>query len=254
MEQIVGAADQGITNMSLFFADRLKKAVATNAQVTYYCCQKGQTKYNTATAMLRSVLRQIVDKTRQSNQAKQQAQLQQVFDQQEDQARRKAQHYLQNKDALWKALLTIAGEEFMGPIYCVLDGLDALDAESVDWLKKQYMALPTGKNRPETLELKVVIVSQEVVELRELVDVGLCKEINLEASEKKEHIQGDLDKVVLNKLRNLDLPVSSDKAAEERKLRRAQQDFHDMLTPRRSPTNHRAEGWGFVLLCRLCSG
>lgn len=240
--------------MSLFFADRLKKAVASNAQVTYYCCQKDQTKHNTATSMLRSVLQQIVEKTRQSNQTQRQACLQQVFDQQEDQARRKAQDYLHNKDALWKALIAIAAESVMGPIYCVLDGLDALDPESVDWLKKQYMALPTGKNRPETLELKVVIVSQEVEELRELVGVGLCKEINLEASEKKEHIQSDLDKVVLNKLRSLDLPPSADQATEERKLNRTASFMINMLTPSRSPTDYRAEGWRLVLLRRLCCG
>lgn len=203
--------------MSLFFSDRLKKAVGSNTHVTYYCCEKGKKKHNTATSMLRSVLLQIVDEVRNAGQTDQQVSLQNVFDQQEDQAKRKAQDHLNNKDALWKALIAIASEPIIGPVYCVLDGLDALGSESVEWLKKQYISLPGGKTRPDALELKVVIVSQEVPELRELVTNGQCTEISLEDAEKKEHIQSDLDKVVLNKLRHLEKSSSMDVGTEERK-------------------------------------
>ena len=203
--------------MSRFFFQSLRQAVGSNTQVVYYCCSDAEEKRNTAVSMLRSVLCQIVDSVRKSEQVERQQCLQRHFDQQEEQAKNKAQDHLNNKDALWKVLLVIASEPVIGPIYCVLDGLDELDAESVEWLMRQYKMLPAGKERPESFELKVVIVSQEVTELRELAGEGLCAEISLEDAENKEHIQSDLEKVVIDKLRAIECVPKIEGEAEKRK-------------------------------------
>ena len=167
--------------------------------------------------MLRSVLSQIVDNVRNSEQVERKQRLLHHFDQQEEHTRTIAQDHIHSKDALWKVLMAIASEPAIGPIYCVLDGLDELDAESVEWLMRQYKLLPSGKDRSGNLELKIVIVSQEVDELRQLTNDGLCSEISLEDAENKEHIQSDLEKVVIGKLGAIECVPSIEGKTEKRK-------------------------------------
>lgn len=209
---VVGEADQGITNMSRFFFQRLKEAVGSNTEVVYYCCNDGEEKRNTAISMLRSSLWQIVDSIKGSGQIEAQESLRRHV----ESARSRAHDFSNNREALWKVILALASEPAIGAIYCVLDGLDELNDDSVQWLMKQYRLLPSARTNGQATELKVVIVSQEVKELRELTNECLCAEISLGDAENKGYIQSDLEKVVSGALKDIKCEPKIEGDAEQR--------------------------------------
>ena len=90
----------------------------------------------------------------------------------------------------------------MGPIYVVLDGLDKLDGDSVNWLMRQYKSLVDSTGSPERPELKVIVVSQVVDEMQELASKDLCYVVDL--AENKDHILGDLESLATENLRAIE--------------------------------------------------
>ena len=185
--------------MSQFLFQRLRDAVGPSTQVVYYRCSGGEKNRNTVIAMLRTALGQIVGNVSKSGQTERKECLIHAFDQQEKNARTAGHDYFVNKDSLWKVLVAIAGDPVMGSIYVVLDGLDELDAEEVDWLMQQYERLFAGT---ENSELKVVVVSQEVKEMRGLAQKHWCAVIDL--ADNKAHVISDLEKTASERLRAID--------------------------------------------------
>lgn len=186
--------------MSQFFFQRLREVVGEDTQVVYYRCTSDQNR-NTVVAMMRAALRQIAKHSREKGQADQKGAVLNYVKQQEDQVKNSGQDHLTSRDCLWKIIQLIASDSAIGPVYVVLDGLAELDSESVEWLMRQYGELVDDISRRGSLRLKVLVVSQEVDELKSLEKQSKCGVISLDDNEK--YMLSDVEQAASDRLQSI---------------------------------------------------
>lgn len=199
--------------MSHFLYQRIKSSVRPSTQLVYYLCTGDKKNHYGAVLMLRNVLWQIVEEVQQSDRIERKRCVVRAFEQQETMAKNALSDYLNSRDPLWKILLAIASDPAFGPIYAVLDALDELDQDSINWLVQQYQCLVDSKAPPE---LKVIILSKEDVNMRKLEKQQVCHVINL--ADHKEHVMSDLEKTASEKLREIDCVPKIEGEIEKRKV------------------------------------
>lgn len=104
-----------------------------------------------------------------------------------------SQALLSSRESLWKLFSTIARDPALGAIYCVLDGLDECDEESVRWLVTKLKKL-FSEGRLNKL-IRLVVVSREIAPMKALTLATKCAWIKLE-SEHDEQVRDDVVRFV----------------------------------------------------------
>jgi ankyrin repeat protein len=160
---ISGGPGKGKTMLSIYLTKELKKFVKEkpNANLLFYFCINEDKNRNTAVAILRGLLYQII---------KQRPSLTKHAWPYLDSPDR-ARATLECFDTLWLIFKTTVGDPELGIIFCVLDGLDECDKTSARDLLTHVVNL-TGSQSTEG-RLKLIVVSRDIIGLQGFARVKL---------------------------------------------------------------------------------
>lgn len=162
---ICGGPGKGKSMLSIYLTQRLE--LQHPGQVFYFFCSNDDPKLNTATAVLRTMMWQIIKK-RPGLAKVVSAHFEDVFN--EPMHSGKTQAILETKGALWQIFIQLLSNKGFGPAYCLVDGLDECDAMSTGWLASQFTRLAHVGNQHD---LHIIIVSRDVPELKHVKRVRL---------------------------------------------------------------------------------
>jgi hypothetical protein len=152
--------------LSIFLTEELEKVSqeTENAELLFYFCSHQDGKRNTAVAVLRGLVYQIIAKR--PNLTKH---ILSYFE-----SREKAQHTLSSLEALWIIFRMLLQDPDLGPIFCVLDGLDECDEDSLGLLVAKLVGFFSSHNlQLADSAFKLVIVSREISGLQGVAQVKL---------------------------------------------------------------------------------
>ncbi|OQE28318.1 hypothetical protein PENSTE_c003G00398 [Penicillium steckii] len=186
---ISGGPGQGKTMLSLFLIEELEEgAQESDDLVLSYICNHQDEKRNSAVAIMRSFIYQIL--TKRPN----------LFDHVRSsfESQEKTALVLGSFQTLWKIFTVLLGF-YAYPVSCVLDGLDECDDESVRQLTRNltdYFSSETTKSS----NFNLVIVSRFLAGLNTFVQVRLDPDNNA-------HTNSDIQKFVSRKLEGLEIAV-----------------------------------------------
>lgn len=164
--------------LSIFLIDELQKNADT--QLIYYFCDHQDKKRNTVTAVLRSLLYQILPiRPELIKHASR------FFESPE-----RARQTISSMETLWIILTRFVDDINLGKMYCVLDGLDECEGSQLRALARRLDHLSSPRSTtPNTNAFKVVIVSRPIDGLRKAVQVNLDPDNN-------EKVASDIEKFI----------------------------------------------------------
>jgi ankyrin repeat protein/nucleoside phosphorylase len=152
---ISGGPGKGKTMMSVFLTEELEKHVtrADNAEVAFFFCSAQDEKRNTAVAVLRGLVHQIIAKRPQL--------VKHVLPHFETPER--TQQTLSSLEALWLIFSKLVADAEFGTMFCVLDGLDECHEDSLRAIVPRIVRLLTSKAPLSTKgTFKLAIVSRDI--------------------------------------------------------------------------------------------
>jgi ankyrin repeat protein len=176
---ISGGPGKGKTMMSIFLTEELERVASTSIRVQTICyfCSVQDGKLNTAVAILRSLIHQIITQTpdlakhaqayftsgglqRQDDGKRQGGRQPQDDGQQQDDRQRQT---LSSFETLWIILKSIVTDEMLPTTFCVLDGLDESDEQALELLVPRLIEL-TSKEPSSTSSsaFRLAIVSRDI--------------------------------------------------------------------------------------------
>lgn len=143
--------------LAMFLLQELEKELETTPQtsnhtIIYFFCSFSDARLNTATAILSSLIYQLIQRHRTMGRHATSS-----FSSQS-----RANETLRSATALWKVLNRMLSDPGIGKIFCVLDGLDECDLESQDFLASCFADLATGTPGTKAYGLNIIILSQEL--------------------------------------------------------------------------------------------
>jgi hypothetical protein len=156
---IYGGPGKGKTMMSIYLTQQLERKYGQN--VIYFFCSSGHQTRNTATAVIRTLLWQLLTKR---------PSLSRLVEQYQDPPER-MQALVSTQGTLWELFSKAIQVTELGSIHCVIDGLDECDDASARWLAVQFATLAQEKNNGV---LNLLVVS------RGMLDFGHVKQIHLD--------------------------------------------------------------------------
>jgi ankyrin repeat protein len=150
-----GGPGKGKTMLSIFLAGELER-IANDSQdmlfVQYFCNNRDE-KRNTATAVIRGLLFQLL-----SLRPK-------LFDYilPSFKVQKESLFTDSSFETLWRIFETMVHDPVLSTTYCVLDGLDECDEASLEWLLKKFKALFSRKsNDSSACHLNLIAVSRDL--------------------------------------------------------------------------------------------
>ncbi|KAF1829574.1 hypothetical protein BDW02DRAFT_484368, partial [Decorospora gaudefroyi] len=188
---ISGGPGKGKTMLSVFLTKELEKHTAGvyNAELAFFFCSAQDPKRNTAVAVLRGLIHQILSKRPQLVKH-----AQEYFKTPEQ-----TQQTLLSLEALWLIFNKLAEDVDLGNMFCVLDGLDECDEDTHRLLVPRILRLLSSEGstqdseqRPSTF--KLAIVSREIPCLQKCT-----KQLNLDNKE----MASDIERVVSTRVDEL---------------------------------------------------
>ncbi|KAJ3536624.1 hypothetical protein NM208_g6643 [Fusarium decemcellulare] len=144
---ISGGPGRGKTMLSIFLTHELETLAShSSALMLYVFC--GDKSHSTEIAILRSLLYQILDKS--PTMAKHATAV-----------RERSGHTLTSRQELWRIFVHMIRDPELGPILCLIDGLDECHPESTRWFLQNLKTifdkgLPFTKRPPQSFKLAVV--------------------------------------------------------------------------------------------------
>lgn len=152
--------------LSIFLTEELERISkeAKDAELLFYFCSHQDEKRNTAVAVLRGLVHQIATKRR-----KLAKHVLPYFETQE-----KAQLTLSSPETLWIIFRKLIQDPDLGTVFCVLDGLDECDQDTVRLLVPKIIDLFSPETpQPTDKAFKLVIVSRDIPSLHSCARVKL---------------------------------------------------------------------------------
>lgn len=186
---ISGGPGKGKSMMALYLTEELEKHTETLAEtdLTFFFCSAQDEKRNTAVAVLRGLVRQIVIKRPQL--AKYALPYLETPEMK--------QQTLSSLEALWIVFSKMVADTELGTMFCVLDGLDECEASAVRVLLPKIRALLAGQSVLASSGIfKLVIVSRDIHELRG------CTRVRLDP-DNDEKVASDIERFVSAKVKEL---------------------------------------------------
>jgi hypothetical protein len=156
---IYGGPGKGKTMMSIYLTQQLERTHGRN--VIYFFCSSGHQTRNTATAVIRTLLWQLVTKH---------PSISRLFEPYQDPPER-MQALLSTQGTLWELFRQAIQGTGLETMYCLIDGLDECDDASARWLAVQFANLAQENDNGV---LRLLVVS------RGMLDFRLVKQIHLD--------------------------------------------------------------------------
>jgi ankyrin repeat protein len=163
---ISGGPGKGKTMMSIFLTEELERVASTSTDVKaiFYFCSIQDEKRNTALAILRSLVHQIITQT-------------------PDLARHAQSHFetderkrqtLSSFETLWIILKSIATDKGLPTTFCVLDGLDESDEQALELLVPRLIELTSmAPSSTSSSAFRLAIVSRDIRSLNGCMRIKL---------------------------------------------------------------------------------
>ena len=186
---ISGGPGKGKTMLSIFLTEELERMTRDmkDAGVAFCFCSHQDEKRNTAEAILRGLLYQII--TKRSSLVKHVLPYLDAED--------KSQQTLSSLETLWVIFRRLVYDPGLGTMFCVLDGLDECDQATLTVLVPKIVNIFLPENsRAPTGAFKLVIVSRDILGLQG------CPRVNLDY-ENDERVGSDIERFVLVKVKEL---------------------------------------------------
>ena len=186
---ISGDPGKGKTMLSIFLTEELERISqeTKNAELLFYFCSYQDEKRNTAIAVLRGLVYQIIAKR--PNLTKH---VLSYFETPEV-----VQLTLHSLGALWSIFRKLLQDPDLGATFCVLDGLDECDEDSLRLLVAQLVDFFSSQNsQPTDRAFKLVITSREISGLRGVTQIKLDSDYD-------ERVKSDIERVVSVKVEEL---------------------------------------------------
>lgn len=186
---ISGGPGKGKTMMSIFLTEELTRHTADSktSDVVFFFCGAGDEDRNTAVNVLRGLVHQILEKRPQLI-----GHVLPYFEPPE-----RARQTLSSLEALWLIFSKLVADHRLGTIFCVLDGLDECEEESMQSLLQRILGLLNTKRSNAAKSLfKLAIVSRDIPVLRGCTTVKLDPDNNQE-------IESDISTFVRTRIKDL---------------------------------------------------
>ncbi|KAH0542300.1 hypothetical protein FGG08_003327 [Glutinoglossum americanum] len=148
-----GGPGMGKTMLSVFLTEELAKVVEQSQDgiLVYYFCDNKDEKRNTAIAILRGLLFQILQKRRS------------LIKHFLEDFKPKGESLFLSLESLWRIFEAVVRDNDLGTIYCVLDGLDECDEDSLEVLMKNFKVFfSMAGYKSSTGGVKLIAVSREL--------------------------------------------------------------------------------------------
>ncbi|KAI4694598.1 hypothetical protein J4E81_006196 [Alternaria sp. BMP 2799] len=154
---IAGGPGKGKTMISIHVTGSLEKRCNVHNQVfAYFFCDHRDTNRNSACAILRTLIYQIIEQKR-SLRSK-------VFPYfQED---RRAKATIQSREALWRIVTELLREQELGGLVYLIDGLDECDDDTARWMAQKLSSLHTDSSGNVLRDVKVLVASRNIASMK----------------------------------------------------------------------------------------
>jgi hypothetical protein len=174
--------------LSIFLTEELERISQNteNAELLFYFCSHQDEKRNTAVAILRGLVYQIISKR--PNLAKYALS---YFETPE-----KVQLTLSSVEALWMIFRNLLQDPDLGIIFCVLDGLDKCDEDSSRLLVAKLADFLSQNSQPIRRIFKLVITSREISGLQRVPHMKLEPDQN-------DRVKSDIEHCISAKIEDL---------------------------------------------------
>jgi ankyrin repeat protein len=185
---ISGGPGKGKTMLSIFLTEELEKHVVRRdaAELIFFFCSAQDEKRNTAVAVLRGLLYQIIDKR---------PQLAKHALPYFESAERK-QHTISSLEALWIIFSKLVADTGLGRMFCVLDGLDECEESTRRPLLSRLVSLLNEQTLSSPSTFKLAIISRDIPGLH------ACPRIRLDP-DNDENVVGDIERFVSERVNDL---------------------------------------------------
>ncbi|KAL9106323.1 MAG: hypothetical protein Q9227_008659 [Pyrenula ochraceoflavens] len=191
---ISGGPGKGKTMLSIFVTEELESTSGQDARLLYYFCDHQDEKRNNAVHILRGLLWQITRKPELRDC---------ILDHFWSEEKGDDQALLSSHESLWRFFSAILQDQSLGLTFCVLDGLDECDDESVRWLIKKLIELfPLGGRESMNDSLRMMIISRDMPSLMPLLTNMQCDRMKLDPDH-NEQVNEDIMKVISANIQKL---------------------------------------------------
>ncbi|KAL3461824.1 nucleoside phosphorylase domain-containing protein [Aspergillus heterothallicus] len=157
---ICGGPGKGKTTMAIYLIEELEAYISTDgghSDLIFYFCRHEDDKHNTATAVLRGLIYQIIKKKPSLF-----YHVQSFFE-----ISQKTDYALAHAEELWTIFYSLAMNPDAGLVFCVIDGLDECDSESVKYLGAKFSQLFAHSDHISfPLKFRLLILSREIYALK----------------------------------------------------------------------------------------
>jgi ankyrin repeat protein len=163
---ISGGPGKGKTMLSVYLTKELEKHAAStqSVELLFFFCSAQDEKRNTAVAVLRGLVHQIVDKRP--------LLVKHALPYFETPER--TQQTLSSLEALWIIFSKLIADVELGTMFCVLDGLDECEESTLRVLLPRFVGLLAGEDPPSSQSMfKLAIVSRDMPGLQGCTRVRL---------------------------------------------------------------------------------
>jgi hypothetical protein len=177
---ISGGPGKGKTMLSVFLTQELQRHTARipNSELAFFFCSAQDEKRNTAVAVLRGLIHQII--------AKRPRLLKHALPHLETPER--TQQTLSSLETLWLIFSNLIADAELGTMFCVLDGLDECEESTLRVLLPRIVSLLTSENPSSSKgTFKLAIVSRDLPGLR-----GCTTRVRLDP-DNDEKVVGDIE-------------------------------------------------------------
>lgn len=179
----------GKTMMSIYLTEQLEQHTASipGAELLFFFCNAQDKKRNTATAVLRGLVHQIV--------VKRPHLIKHALPYFETPER--SQQTLSSLETLWIIFNKLVNDNELGTMFCVLDGLDECEETSVRILLPRVISLLAGEvSSTNQAKFKLIIISRDLPGLRG------CEQVRLDP-DNDEKVIGDIKLFVSARVKEL---------------------------------------------------
>ncbi|KAI4931804.1 uncharacterized protein J4E92_003700 [Alternaria infectoria] len=154
---IAGGPGKGKTMISVHVTGLLEKRCNIRNQVfAYFFCDHRDTNRNSACAILRTLIYQIIEQKR--------GLLSKVFPYFQDDRRAKAT--IQSREALWRIVTELLHEQELGGLVYLIDGLDECDDDTARWMAQKLSSLHTDSSGKDVRDVKILVASRNVASMK----------------------------------------------------------------------------------------
>jgi ankyrin repeat protein len=185
---ISGGPGKGKTMLSIFLTEELERITQNmeDGELLFYFCSHQDEKRNTVVAILRGLVHQII--------AKRPKLVNHVLPYFE--TPKKVQLTLSSPETLWIIFRRLVQDVDLGTIFCVLDGLDECDEDTLKALIPKIVDMFSPENSQPTAKLQLVIVSRDIAGLQG------CAQVKLDPDNDKQ-VAGDIELFISVKVKEL---------------------------------------------------